>query len=103
MEAAFEKWLRESERVSVSSTEKYVRSIRAVSKDMMSEGVISKELYKINSYSEYVIALKAIMENDFFIEKNNRGNRMYSSALKKYAKFLSESFQNISTNLLIRI
>ena len=88
MEALFEKWLIETEKISESSTEKYVRSIRAVSKDMITEGVITQSLYKVKSYDTYCGLMNRIFENKFFIDKNERGNRMYSSAMKKYEKFL---------------
>lgn len=88
MEALFEKWLIETEKISESSTEKYVRSIRAVSKDMITEGVITQCLYNVKSYDTYCGLMDRIFENKFFIEKNERGNRMYSSAMKKYERFL---------------
>lgn len=45
MEKLFREWLEETTKLSESSIGKYTRAIRAITKDMLSEGVIDKELY----------------------------------------------------------
>lgn len=84
----FRKWLEETTKLSESSVGKYTCAIRAVTKDMLSEGVIDKDLYNISSSIEFDSILRDITSNRFFDLKDTKGNRMYSVALNHYSEFL---------------
>lgn len=88
MEELFRNWLETNKRLSDSSIGKYTRAIRAITKDMLSEGVISKDLYNITSSIEFDNVMKIILSNDFFSKKDTKGNRMYSVAMNHYHEFL---------------
>ena len=82
------KWLATNPRKwSEGTIKKYESAVRAVSKDMISIGLIDKELYSM-SLIEYEIALEKIIRNEFFINKNTTGNQMYSNGLKQYRSYL---------------
>lgn len=88
MEELFREWLEANKKLSDSSIGKYTRAIRAITKDMLSENVISKDLYNITSSVEFDNIMKIIISNDFFSKKDIRGNRMYSVAMNHYYEFL---------------
>ncbi len=90
MENMFGEWLKIQYNVSDSTIGKYKRAIRAVSKDMNEEGVLQGDLYNISSFQKFESVKSNIFANDFFVEKDTRGHRMYSAALNWYSKFLSE-------------
>ena len=88
MEKLFREWLETNKKLSDSSIGKYTRAIRAITKDMLSEGVISKDLYDITSAVEFDNVMKIIFSDNFFSKKDTRGNRMYSVAMNHYYEFL---------------
>lgn len=59
-----------------------------ISKDMQSENVITKELIEMN-LAELDTVIPIILNNKYFIEKNTRGNNMYSNALKQFRGFVA--------------
>lgn len=71
----------------LSTANHYESGLRAVSKDMLREGVIIKPLEEMTA-PEFEIAIFTILHNDFFIDKNTRGKRMYSNSIKQYQSFL---------------
>lgn len=74
------------------SAEHYESGLRVVSNDMLREGVISKPLNEM-TILEYEFAIIKIFQNKFFNEKNLRGKRMYSNAVKQYQCFLKQNIQ----------
>ena len=91
MEKLFEKWLNDNSKLSDNSISKYCRAIRAISKDMIEEGVIDKDLYSITSYQDLTDIKSLICNNKYFISKDTRGNRMYSVALNHYINFMKST------------
>jgi len=83
----FEQWMAANSSLSQSSIYKYARGLNTVSKDMLQEGVITRPLTEM-SPSELDIAITLILNTPSFVEKNNRGNNMYSNALKQYRCFI---------------
>ena len=84
----FYQWLVVNTVLSASSVEKYARAIRTISADMSNHSVISKPLQNMSSF-EIDIAIPAIMGDPYFVDKNTRGNHMYSNALKQYRMYLN--------------
>lgn len=72
------------------SAKHYESGLRAVSKDMQREKVITKPIEEM-SLHEFEISIFDILNNDFFINKDKRGNNMYSNSLKQYLHFLRMS------------
>lgn len=64
----------------------YCDGITIISKTMFKTGTIDKKLEDMNIY-ELDIAIFLIMKDKSFLLKDKTGNRMYSSALKKYRCF----------------
>lgn len=80
-----------------SSAIHYESGVRAVSKDMQREKVITKPIEEM-SLPEFEISIFNILHNDFFIAKNKRGNNMYSNSLKQYQNFLKISEKDSDFN-----
>lgn len=79
----FSQWMKQTTGLSDSSIYKYSRAVINISKDMHKIGVIRKQLYEMNSI-ELDLAIQLILKNVDFIDKNTRGNNMYSSSLKQF-------------------
>lgn len=86
----FGKWLKNTSDLSDSSVYKYTHAVKTISDDMLSEGVIDKPLAEMELY-EVDLAIAVIFHTRSFIDKDTRGNHMYSTALKWYRFFLESS------------
>lgn len=88
----FEDWMRHRG-LSASSIEKYAGAIRGpLSSWAMKDGLIAGPLYAIQSASEFQKIAGEISKLAIFVERNQRGHNMYSSALAKFAEYLGEGF-----------
>lgn len=84
---AFAEWLSRSTKLAESSIGKYSGAVNTISKEMSAVGVITRPLAEMTPL-EMDIAIASILHNKAFIEKNTRGNNMYSNALKQYRYFV---------------
>lgn len=84
----FSHWMKETTKLSDASIYKYMLAVGNISKDMQSENVITKELIEMN-LAELDTVIPIILNNKYFIEKNTRGNNMYSNALKQFRGFVA--------------
>lgn len=84
----FENWMMRNTVLSNSSISKYSSAISTISKDMIKLNVISSPLFNM-SLSDLTFYIPKILNNDFFYEKNKRGNYMYSNALKQFRGFMT--------------
>lgn len=85
----FSEWMRNNTNLAESSVSKYTRAVNTISNEMLEYGVIRKSLLNMNSV-ELGAAIMDISDNGYFIEKNTRGNKMYSNALKQYKEFIDK-------------
>ncbi len=85
----FGDWLRSTSTLAESSIEKYRRSVRVISQEMLDAKVIGKSFLKMSA-AEIDAALPIVFGTDEFIEKNKIGNNMYRSALKHFRLFSYE-------------
>jgi len=90
MEELFGIWLKDNYSLSDNSIGKYKRAIRAVTKDMLEEGVIDSDLYSTTSSTEFELIKQLIFNNRCFDQKDTRGNRMYSVAMNHFQEFLDK-------------
>lgn len=82
-EDPFAAWLGKSTKLAESSVDKYARAVRTISQEMLDQKIIFKPILEMDSF-ELDIAMASIAGNAYFIDKNKRGNHMYSNALKQY-------------------
>lgn len=84
----FAQWLGENTSLSYSSIVKYSGAVGTVSREMLEEKIISRPLQNMDPF-ELDLAINSIMRSCYFIDKNTRGNHMYSNALKQYRYFIN--------------
>ena len=82
----FSKWLKDNTQLSDSSIYKYNHAANTVMKEMLMLGIITKSFSEMTE-NEIDIAIERIFQDRHFIEKNSKGNAMYSNALKQYRAF----------------
>lgn len=88
----FSDWMIQNSKLSENSIYKYKRAVNTISKEMLEQKVVNKSLFNMNLV-ELDIAVYNILENPVFIDKNTRGNHMYSNALKQYRYFMLEQVE----------
>ena len=87
MEETYYDWLRSRTRLKESSCEKYARAVNTIDEEMFSLGVLSKRVTACQNEHEGKREISKIFASEEFMDKDRRGNRMYSRALKYYAEF----------------
>jgi len=72
----------------------YVGALKnSIPKWLSDAGVAKQSLLSIGSYNEYEQIISKTYEVQEFVEKDRRGNGMYSAAIKSYRSFLSDITQ----------
>ena len=90
----FEDWMLHKG-LSASTALKYDGAIKgALTEWSMDNGLLEGPLTTIRSRTQFESIAKQVRELPIFHERNERGHYMYSSALLKYAEYLSEGFDN---------
>ena len=89
----FDKWLRKVSNLSESSIYKYSHAVNTISREMVDRGIIKKPLSEMELY-EIDLSICLIFKDNYFINKNETGNYMYSNALKWYRNYISSTCEN---------
>lgn len=86
----FENWLKETSKLSDSSVYKYTHAVNTISREMLERKVISKPLKDMELF-EIDLAISLIFSDEYFITKNEIGNKMYSNALKWFRSYIESN------------
>lgn len=86
----FEEWVILKQKRSESTAYKYSRAIVTIMNELYEETGIRYDFYKMSNISDVERGLKHYLLIPKFSEKDERGNRMYSCALRKYIEFMKE-------------
>ena len=89
----FSNWLISNTHLSSNTSEKYAGAINTISKGLMKYELLEQSLYSIKDpiiLETLIIKYFSIPE---FIDKDIRGNRMYSNALKQYKNYISNCIE----------
>lgn len=90
----FEQWMRHRG-LAAASVKKYGGAISGVISQWATDnGLIAGPLTSIQSLSQFNAIAARIQGLPIYQERNERGNSMYGSALKKYAEYLAEGFDS---------
>ncbi len=92
----FQNWMRSNTDLSENSIYKYTRAFNTISREMLAINFLKKELTNMDLV-ELDFAIATILSHPQFIDKNTRGNNMYSSALKRYRLFAYDTFESLDT------
>lgn len=93
----FSNWMKQTTGLSDNSIYKYSRAVISVSNDMIRLGIIGKSLVDMNTI-ELDLAIQLILNNPAFIEKNTRGNNMYSNSLKQFRSYRTTLIETEAVN-----
>ena len=96
----FSNWMNANSQLADSSIYKYKRAVHTISHEMQECHVIYKSLL-VMSVTELDMAIFVILKNAQFIAKNEKGNHMYSNALKQYRLFALDCVANESDELAL--
>lgn len=77
---------------SVSTINHYLSAIDVISSHLVKKQQIKSSLYEILDLSNLQIIKESLYQDIAFVEKDERGHRMYSSALNNYLHFASGDF-----------
>lgn len=86
----FVKWLEETRNISQNSIDKYSRSINITESELESYGLQETSLYGLTDTK----FIDTIIENPIFEQKDKRGHRMYSVALKHLKNFIENYYSS---------
>ena len=90
----FNNWLKETSKLSDSSVYKYSHAVNTISREMMERKVIVKPLKDMELF-EIDLAISLIFCDEYFITKNEVGNKMYSNALKWFRSYVESNIFDI--------
>ena len=90
----FNNWLKETSKLSDSSVYKYSHAVNTISREMIERKVISKPLKDMELY-EIDLAISLIFCDEYFITKNEIGNKMYSNALKWFRSYVESNIFDV--------
>ena len=90
----FDNWLKETSKLSDSSVYKYSHAVNTISREMIERNVIVKPLKDMELY-EIDLAISLIFCDEYFIMKNEVGNKMYSNALKWFRSYVESNVFDI--------
>lgn len=95
----FKRWINITG-LSESSAKKYSSAVfGSISEWTRDAGLIDSSLIEISDPQEFEKLVKKIIQLPIFIERNEKGNNMYSSALYKYFEYLKELFNELEEDI----
>lgn len=90
------RYLTEVRHASESTVNHYLGALRTISKYLIERNKIAETIYEINDLPELEIVREYLYSQPDFIDKDERGNRMYSAGLNNYIRFArGEAFSEI--------
>jgi len=81
------RYLKEVRGNSDSSVNHYLGALQTISKYLMEKGKIESTIYEIDNIDTLEVIREYLFQQPDFIEKNERGKRMYSAGLNNYIRF----------------
>lgn len=95
----FKRWLN-STKLSEASVKKYSGAIfGSISEWAKDAGLVDSSLIEISDPREFEKLSEKITQLPIFIERNEKGNHMYSSALNKYQEYLKNASDELEEDL----
>lgn len=89
-------YLKEVRGNSDSSVKHYLGALQTISKYLVEKGKIEKTIYEIDNIGTLEMVREYLYQQPDFVEKNERGKRMYSAGLNNYIRFAEgEEFDEV--------
>ncbi|WP_134201306.1 HNH endonuclease signature motif containing protein [uncultured Algoriphagus sp.] len=87
MKELFEEWLRIA-KINITKPERYSNTIQTITNHLKAVGFIDLDIYMKTDAEEVVKIKQLYFSFDKFLNKNIKGNRMYSRSIDLYIEFL---------------
>lgn len=98
----YKKYLKEIRNVKESSVKHYIGAINTISKYLVEKEKIKQSVYEIIDLEEILSLRDYLYQDKDFIEKDIKGNRMYSVGLNHYCRFVSgEGFDKLKESMYL--
>ncbi len=81
------RYLTDIRKASESTVNHYLGALRTISKYLVERNKLSETIYEIDELSDLEIIREYLYTQPDFVEKDERGNRMYSAGLNNYVRF----------------
>lgn len=95
----FKRWINKTG-LSDSSAKKYTSAVfGSISEWAKDAGLIESSLIEISDPQVFEEISEKIIQLPIFIERNRKGNNMYSSALNKYHEYLKDAFDELELDI----
>ena len=92
------RYLREVRENSESTVNHYLGALNSISKYLVDHAQIQETIYEIGELEELESVRSYLFSQPDFVEKDDRGNRMYSAGLNNYVRFaMGEDFFGIDS------
>lgn len=92
----YTRYLRDIRGTKESTVNHYLGALNTISKYLVAHNKIKESIYEITELGELEIVRSFLYNQPDFIEKDERGNRMYSAGLNNYVRFAAgEEFKNV--------
>lgn len=85
----YEKYLRDIKGLKDSTVKHYAGALRTISKYLVDKNKIQQSIYEVKDVEEIIVLRDFLYQDVDFLEKDQRGNRMYSAGLNNYCNFIS--------------
>ena len=89
LEEYYANYLRNIRNSKESTIKHYTGALNTISKMLKNKKKIKNSIYEIDNLSDLDYIKNYLYNDDEFLAKDSRGNRMYKSAIKNYYKFIS--------------
>ena len=98
----FIQYMKNIKGLSDTSVKHYIGSLRTISKFLRERNLINREVYEVIDIDRLRRLREIVYSDSDFINKNNRGKRMYSAGLNNYIAFAEgEDFKDIRDKSLL--
>jgi putative restriction endonuclease len=94
-EHIFKSWLAKNH-TQISAPDKYIKVITTLSNHLKKNNISQTDLFLIDSPSESRKLKELYFENSELLQKDIKGNRMYSRAFDLYIEFLNDTYKSES-------
>lgn len=87
-----------------STVNHYLGALKTISGYLVEKDMLTESIYELNEVSELLLIRDFLFSQDDFVEKDERGNRMYSAGLNNYVRFAEGSeFEKATPSSIIQM
>lgn len=94
------RYLRDVRGAKESTVNHYLGALNTISKYLVDHNKVTESIYEIEDLGELEVVRTYLYSQPDFVDKDERGNRMYSAGLNNYVRFAEgEEFKNVGSQV----